>query len=105
MSEYIMDPGARLEVGPGGKPFESLGGTTPVNRGMGACCAACESSLSGAGGRGGRSATVPGRQLDRLASAHPQHKPGRSAAMSGKLPYIIGGVAVLGIAAFLVLRR
>lgn len=31
MSDYILAPGARLEIGPHGKPYESLG----------ACCAGC----------------------------------------------------------------
>lgn len=33
MSQYIMLPGAELEIGPGGKPYETLG----------ACCAGCAS--------------------------------------------------------------
>lgn len=36
MSEYVMDAGARLELGPGGKPYEELG----------ACCAGCASGTS-----------------------------------------------------------
>lgn len=36
MSEYIMTPGARLDIGPGGKPFESLG----------ACCKGCANGTS-----------------------------------------------------------
>jgi hypothetical protein len=36
MSEYMMMPGARLEIGPGGKPYETLG-AVPVAP----CCSAC----------------------------------------------------------------
>lgn len=33
MSEYIMDPGADLYIGPGGKPYESLGCSCSSARG------------------------------------------------------------------------
>jgi hypothetical protein len=36
MSDYVMLPGARLEIGPGGKPYETLG-AVPVAP----CCSAC----------------------------------------------------------------
>lgn len=40
MSEYIMEPGARLVIGPHGRPEESLGG---------ACCSGCAKSGSSCG--------------------------------------------------------
>lgn len=99
MSEYIMAPGARLEVGPGGKPYES----------MGACCAACSSSpsgLGGAGGRGGKSLSKPvpppKKNVQVSASMPP---PARSGALAGKLPYLIAGAAVLGFGAVMLMRR
>jgi hypothetical protein len=48
MSSYIMLPGARLEIGPHGRPEESLG----------ACCSACASGASkcmGGGAPGSKS--------------------------------------------------
>ena len=43
MSEYIMDPGARLVVGPRGHLDETLGRSP-----MGACCSACAKQPLGA---------------------------------------------------------
>lgn len=42
MSDYVMLPGARLEIGPNGQPEESLG----------ACCSACASGASKCAGSG-----------------------------------------------------
>lgn len=47
MSEYVMLPGARLEIGPHGQPLETLGsaqvvgGCFPVPKRTAPCCASC----------------------------------------------------------------
>lgn len=111
MSEYIMDPGARLEVGPGGKPYESLGGRPAVNRGLGACCAGCSATAGALGGanKGNLEAKkLPVTTKNVTASVYyPPAKPGGGLGglMRGKLPYIIGGAALLGVGAIVVMRR
>ncbi len=42
MSDYMLAPGARLEIGPGGKPYETLG---TLEYPLGACCAGCANGV------------------------------------------------------------
>jgi hypothetical protein len=95
MSEYIMDPGARLEIGPGGKPYEELG----------ACCAACVTKGSALGAIivGGGFSTPP-------IIAPPIVPPSGGAApvtppaATSSLPLILG-LGAVGVVGFLVVRR
>ncbi len=88
MSEYIMDPGARLEI-VGGKPYEELG----------ACCAQC--AKNGIGdvktipANGGTITMPPG------GSARPPSTDGSA------LPLLLGlgAVGAIGVVGFLVVRR
>ena len=94
MSEYMLAPGARLEIGPGGKPYESLG----------ACCSAC---AQGAPTCAGALAGPPARKDGLSTSAHPTVRPMTSAApapSSSRLPYYLAAAGA-GVALFLYLRR
>lgn len=89
MSEYMLAPGARLEIGPGGKPYESLG----------ACCSAC---AQGAPTCAGALAGPPARKDGKSMSARPTVRP--IAPSSSRLPYYLAAAGA-GVALFLYLRR
>jgi MYXO-CTERM domain-containing protein len=93
MSEYILDPGARLDLGPGGTPYEELG----------ACCASCakgatrcsrgglgadKSSVLTAGGGG--TIVIPGGAISPTSS-------------SSALPMILG-LGAVGVVGFFAVR-
>jgi LPXTG-motif cell wall-anchored protein len=104
---YMLAPGARLEVGPGGRMYES----------MGACCAPCArgarcaslGALDKSGNVIGTSSLKSGALTTRLDPRLFATMPGASASgkfFSGSLgPTILIGGAVLAGAAFLLLRK
>jgi len=107
MSEYMMMPGARLEVGPGGKPYETLGG---------ACCSSCASGGPCASSLGAAPGlTAPKRFADRIkdkfGSAITRKPPvggGSPPAGSGSssnTKYYVAGAAALGLVAVMFLRK
>lgn len=84
MSEYMLAPGARLEIGPGGKPYESLG----------ACCASCaKSSL-------GEVATEAALQRAGQQTNSP------SSTVGPMLPYLaVAGAGLIGLVVYLRRRK
>lgn len=109
MSDYVMMPGARLEIGPGGKPYESLG----------ACCASCamgDVALSppgmtapGTGVRMNFMQQIQAKVRERIAAAKAASAGGggflSSSSGTNMTPYYIAGAVGLGVLALVVLRK
>jgi len=110
MSEYMMMPGARLEIGPGGKPYESLG----------ACCSSCarggpcatgDAALSPPGmtppNKGSFSSLFDSFKKQPQVDSGPTKPPAAAppAARADNTKYFVAAAAVAGIAAFMYFRK
>lgn len=113
MSEYIMDPGARLEVGPHGRLLESLGcacgpssvGAAPAPKG--ATTTKVPTKTAPAPSASSAAATLAALSRAGVTTKTAASTKAAIAAMAtpSRLPWILAGVGVLGLGVVLVLRR
>jgi len=97
MSEYMMMPGARLEVGPGGKPYETMGGCSCAPLGAAPGLTPPKGGLTGA-------MTRMGDMLTRKPPAGGGSPPAGSGS-SDNTKYYVAGAAALGLVAVMFLRK
>jgi hypothetical protein len=84
---YMLAPGARLEIGPGGQLDETLGS-------LGACCAACESAAP----LGATKSPRPSAAILNAVAAQAQRS-------NVKKMLVVGAIGAAGLGAVLLLRR
>lgn len=102
-SDYMLAPGARLEIGPGGKPYEELGaccGPCGARRGVGDSAFGSAKQLAAGSGTWVVGGSAGGGGGAGPIIAPPASSPGGM----GALPILLG-VGVLGVGGFLLVRR